>query len=198
MDRQEPIRINQGTEQCLSFPLPRLRQSKEIRLSWSARIEGDPRRGGLRILRVEVNGRPVGAEHNGRNPRMINKPVVYTDPSGGCHAWYTEDNNAWLAPLARDFTLEDLGGMFGGADKEVFSYNVDISDLILRRAVNRIVFRHVGLESLRQDMWNESEKCTDDLVLQDVRLELKNPDSGTGSEKVQDMERIRISAKETI
>lgn len=195
-ESQEPVRIARGAEQCLSVPMPGLREERLIFLTWKARIEGDPARGGYRGLRVRVNEEVVGLEDTNRVSRTTNKPPLHTDPGGRCHAWYAEGDNAWLAPFARGFTLGDLGGMFEGAEEEVFLYSVDISDLIRQDAVNRIVFRHVSENGPAGDMWYRTGTCTGNLVLKDIRLEITSPDRGVGSVEPSEPESARVAAKE--
>ena len=195
-ESQEPVRIARGAEQCLSIPMPGLREERVILLTWKARIEGDPDRGGYRSLRVRVNDKVVGLEGRDRSPRTTNKPPLYTDPEGRCHAWYTKGNDAWLAPFARGFNLGDLSGMFEGAEEEVFLYSVDISDLIRKSAVNRIVFRNVSENGLAGDIWYRTETCTGDLVLKDILLEMTSPKRDVGSEEITDPESARVPVEE--
>lgn len=172
--KQEVIQISQGTERCLAIPIPHLPGAKQIRLRWKARVEGGGGESGRWQMQVEINRAPVGPDCDGRLHAGIHKPPMYLDARGEHHVWYTEKRRAWMTPSASSFTPDGLEGMFRGANEDVFTYSVDVSDYLQPDRINQIVFRHLDPASQGFETLAHPRAAAQELFLEDVCLVMDN------------------------
>lgn len=172
-DNQE-IRVEIDSFKEFSFPPMELPSDKSLFLCWKSRIDSDHQRGGREFLRLEVNGKVVGAKKDRLIVRLRNKPTSFTDQRGRAHTWYVGGADGWLTPFSGAFTRPGLTSRFHAVAEKAYDFCVDVTDLMRNSRPNRIVFRNL-MQARYAKKYQERyfRHSSGDLIIRNLALEVR-------------------------
>jgi len=134
---------------------------RQVVLNFRVRIDNPSTLGSCNMLKVEVNGQPVGLKTPRRQMRLLNKPNKFgwTDPPS--LTWLIAPDQ-WRIVYAPDFETHKPYYY-----QDPYHFALDVSDLV-KPGENTLVFTQTGNRDIARNA-----KCDLTLVFRDLRLEVR-------------------------
>lgn len=171
---------------------------RSVRVGLSIRMDSPECSGSTHVLRLAVNGKPVGAALDRTHVRLLNKSLTARMASGTAIPWVRD--GVWRVVYAPDFASV-LSAQAGGMriDDQPYRFVLDVTDLVTPGAENTLTVTHLG-NNLRSYFPKTNPSL--DFVLKELTLETspEAPVGGKASERTEKFsaERLMVQPPATV